>query len=84
MPHRRGQGEGAGRHRPLFPAAAGVSGQLFGVRGKEIFLFSQPRPIARLLSPGAGDLGAAIAATLAPHYLKLITDLEEFASEPIV
>ncbi len=66
------------------PAAAGVSGQLFGVRGKEIFLFSQPRPIARLLSPGARDLGAAIAATLAPHYLKLITDLEEFASEPIV
>ncbi len=61
-----------------------VSGQLFGVRGKEVFLFSQPRPIARLVSPGAGALGAAIASALAPHYLALTTDLEEFSSDPIV
>jgi NAD(P)-dependent dehydrogenase (short-subunit alcohol dehydrogenase family) len=65
-------------------AAAGITGQLFGVRGKEVFLFSQPRPIARLISPGPAGLGAAIAETLAPHYAKLVTDLEEFSSEPIV
>jgi NAD(P)-dependent dehydrogenase (short-subunit alcohol dehydrogenase family) len=66
------------------PAAAAVTGQLFGVRGKEVFLFSQPRPVARLVSPGAAGLGAAIAATLAPHYTGLTTDLEEFSAEPIV
>jgi len=64
--------------------AAGITGQLLGVRGKEVFLFSQPRPVARLVSPGADGLAAAIAATLAPHYAKLTTDLEEFSSDPIV
>ncbi|HEX3501411.1 MAG TPA: SDR family NAD(P)-dependent oxidoreductase [Stellaceae bacterium] len=64
--------------------AAAITGQLFGVRGKEVFLFTQPRPVARLVSPGPGGLGDAIAASLAPHYAKLTTDLEEFASEPIV
>jgi NAD(P)-dependent dehydrogenase (short-subunit alcohol dehydrogenase family) len=64
--------------------AATITGQLFGVRGKEVFLFSQPRPVARLVSPGADGLGATIAATLAPHYVPLTTDLEEFSSEPIV
>jgi NAD(P)-dependent dehydrogenase (short-subunit alcohol dehydrogenase family) len=63
---------------------AAISGQLFGVRGKEIFLFSQPRPIARLVNPGAAGLGAAIAKDLAPHYAALTTDLEEFATDPIV
>src|SRR5207302_10064688 len=66
------------------PEAAAVSGQLFGVRGKEVFLFSQPRPVAHLVSPGALALGGAIAETLAPHFTPLTTDLEEFASEPIV
>jgi NAD(P)-dependent dehydrogenase (short-subunit alcohol dehydrogenase family) len=64
--------------------AAAISGQLFGVRGKEVFLFSQPRPIARLVSPGTGGLGTAIAEKLAPHYVALTTDLEEFAADPIV
>jgi len=65
------------------PEAAGVTGQLFGVRGREIFLFSQPRPVATLVNPGAG-LGAAVAQTLQPHFLKLETDLEAFAGEPLV
>ena len=63
--------------------AASISGQLFGVRGKEIFLFSQPRPAACLVNPGTG-LGAAIAAQLAPHYAELTTDLEAFATDPLV
>lgn len=64
--------------------AATITGQLFGVRGKEVFLFSQPRPVARLVSPGTEGLGAAIAATLAPHYAALTTDLEEFSTDPII
>jgi len=65
------------------PEAAQVTGQLFGVRGREIFLFSQPRPIATLVDTGAG-FGAAVAQTLQPHFLKLETDLEAFAGEPLV
>lgn len=64
--------------------AAQVSGQLFGVRGREIFLFSQPRPVARVVSPGPDGMGAAITRDLAPHYLALGTDLEAFSSEPIL
>jgi len=68
-------------------AAADVSGQLFGVRGREVFLLSQPRPIARLAGDGdwtAATLAVAAAETLAPHYLPLETDLEAFNSEPLV
>jgi NAD(P)-dependent dehydrogenase (short-subunit alcohol dehydrogenase family) len=66
------------------PEAASVSGQLFGVRGREVFLFSQPRPAARMLSPGLDGLGAAIAKDLAPHYLPLSSDLEAFSDEPVL
>ena len=66
------------------PEAGQVTGQLFGVRGGEVFLFSQPRPVARALSPGSDALGAAIAKDLAPHYLPLGTDLEAFSGEPVL
>jgi NAD(P)-dependent dehydrogenase (short-subunit alcohol dehydrogenase family) len=66
------------------PEAQAVSGQLFGVRGREIFLFSQPRPVARVLNPGAEGLGSAIARELAPHFVTLDSDLEAFAGEPIL
>ena len=66
------------------PEAKDVTGQLFGVRGREIFLFSQPRPVARLVNPGAEGLGAAIASTLKPHFTGPETDLEAFSSEPLV
>jgi NAD(P)-dependent dehydrogenase (short-subunit alcohol dehydrogenase family) len=66
------------------PESAPVSGQLFGVRGREVFLFSQPRPVACLLSPGGDALGAAIAKELAPHYLPLGSDLEAFSNEPVL
>jgi NAD(P)-dependent dehydrogenase (short-subunit alcohol dehydrogenase family) len=64
--------------------AAAITGQLFGVRGKEVFLFSQPRPVARFVSSEAAGLSEAIATNLAPHYAALTTDLEEFSSDPIV
>ncbi|HUK10354.1 MAG TPA: SDR family NAD(P)-dependent oxidoreductase [Stellaceae bacterium] len=67
------------------PEAQKVTGQLFGVRGREVFLFSQPRPIARLVAPSeAGRLGGAIADALAPHYVPLETDLEAFSGEPVL
>jgi NAD(P)-dependent dehydrogenase (short-subunit alcohol dehydrogenase family) len=68
-------------------AAAKVSGQLFGARGRELFVFSQPRPAARVLQPqGAfelADLGAAFKA-LEPHFADLVTDLEAFSGDPIL
>jgi len=66
------------------PEAKDVTGQLFGVRGREIFLFSQPRPVARLVNPGADSLGAVIASTLKPHFVGSETDLEAFSTEPIL
>jgi NAD(P)-dependent dehydrogenase (short-subunit alcohol dehydrogenase family) len=64
------------------PEAGGVSGQLFGVRAREVFLFSQPRPTARLVRQGA--LGPEIAHSLAPHFVPLETDLEAFATDPVL
>jgi NAD(P)-dependent dehydrogenase (short-subunit alcohol dehydrogenase family) len=66
------------------PEASGVTGQLFGVRGREIFLFSQPRPVARLVNPGADKLGAAILDAFKPQFTALETDLEAFSGEPLI
>jgi NAD(P)-dependent dehydrogenase (short-subunit alcohol dehydrogenase family) len=66
------------------PEAGAVSGQLFGVRGREVLLFSQPRPAARIVNSDPEGFGAAIAQALAPHYVELGTDLEAFSGEPIV
>jgi len=66
------------------PEAKDVTGQLFGVRGREIFLFSQPRPVARLINPGGDGLGAGIVSALKPHFIGPETDLEAFSGEPVV
>lgn len=69
-------------------AGATVTGQLFGVRGREVFLFGQPRPAARIASAGrdwdVASLAAAAARDLAPHYTDMKTDLEAFNTEPVV
>ncbi|WP_370153160.1 SDR family NAD(P)-dependent oxidoreductase [Ferrovibrio sp.] len=69
-------------------AGATVTGQLFGVRGREVFLFGQPRPAARIASAGRdwdiASLAAAAASDLAPHYTDMKTDLEAFNTEPVV
>ena len=70
------------------PAAQKISGQIFGVRGREVFLFQQPRPVARIVNQG-GDwtvdgLAGAVHSELAPKFTELSTDLEAFNSEPIV
>ncbi len=70
------------------PQAQGVSGQLFGVRGREVFLFSQPRPTARIANetedwtPEA--LAQAVQDSFAAEFVPLETDLEAFNTEPIV
>jgi len=66
-------------------AAADISGQLFGVRGREVFVFSQPRPASKLLQPAGGydlDGFAAGIKALEPYYADLITDLEAFSGDP--
>ena len=64
-------------------AAAHVTGQLFGARGRELFVFSQPRPRERVLQPRDG-FDAGSIKQLEPHFADLITDLEAFAAEPIL
>ncbi|MDJ0949759.1 MAG: SDR family NAD(P)-dependent oxidoreductase [Alphaproteobacteria bacterium] len=65
-----------------------ISGQLFGVRGREVMLFSQPRPVARVVAeaedPSYAALTQAVEATLVPELTLLETDLEAFNTEPIV
>ena len=60
--------------------AAHISGQLFGVRGREVFVFSQPRPAQRMLQSDAPlDLKA-----LEAHFSDLVTDLEAFSADPVL
>lgn len=67
--------------------ARDVTGQIFGVRGKEIFLYSQPRPIHAL-----GDLegwtpekiSRALNSWLRTKLTPLETDLEVFKLPPLV
>ena len=66
-----------------------MTGQLFGVRGRELFLFSQPRPVARtLMSPGISwsleDFAKTMETEFAGKLTDLGTDLEFFNTEPLV
>jgi NAD(P)-dependent dehydrogenase (short-subunit alcohol dehydrogenase family) len=70
------------------PAASNVTGQVFGVRGREVFLFSQPRPIEKIVRPDkdwtVDELAIAIDKNFRKKFTKLETDLEAFNTEPIV
>lgn len=63
--------------------ATGVSGQLLGVRGREVFVFSQPRPAATAVMP-RGGFDAAALGTLKPAFTDLVTDLEAFSADPLL
>ena len=56
-------------------SAEGISGQIFGVRNNEIFLFSQPRPI-RTMHRGEGWSAELMAETLLPAWKGSLTPLE--------
>jgi NAD(P)-dependent dehydrogenase (short-subunit alcohol dehydrogenase family) len=69
------------------PEAQHVSGQLFGVRGREIFLFSQPRPVSELADETEDWQPKSIAhamSALEDRFTPLSTDLEAFNTEPLV
>jgi NAD(P)-dependent dehydrogenase (short-subunit alcohol dehydrogenase family) len=66
------------------PAAKGVTGQLLGVRGREVFLFGQPRPVAKLEVEKPDTLAADLVAKLGAKFTDMTTDLEAFNTEPLV
>ncbi len=73
----------------LCSAEAGdVSGQLLGVRGREIFLFSQPRPVATWCAPDSGSGTPPFAGAFKEHFASrftdMRTDLEAFNTEPVI
>jgi NAD(P)-dependent dehydrogenase (short-subunit alcohol dehydrogenase family) len=66
-----------------------ASGQLFGVRGREVFMFSQPRPVMREVLPAIeAERPQRIHKLLNDEwrsaFVDLSTDLEYFNTEPIV
>jgi NAD(P)-dependent dehydrogenase (short-subunit alcohol dehydrogenase family) len=65
------------------PAAKDISGQLLGVRGHEVFLFSQPHPIARLDVDKPETLATDLIASLGSRFTDMTTDLDAFDTRPI-
>jgi hypothetical protein len=67
--------------------AGQVSGQIFGVRGKEIFLFSQPRP-TRAIHRDDGwtpeRLAETFRGTLGHHLVPLESSAQYFSYDPLV
>ena len=57
------------------PAAVGVSGQVFGVRGNEIYLMSQPRPL-RSIHNAAGWTPDSLANMLEPTLRRSFVDMD--------
>jgi NAD(P)-dependent dehydrogenase (short-subunit alcohol dehydrogenase family) len=66
------------------PAAKGITGQLLGVRGREVFLFGQPRPVAKLEVDKPETLAQDLTAKLGAKFTDMMTDLEAFNTEPLV
>lgn len=70
------------------PAAQSITGQLFGVRGREVFLFSQPRPVEKIVVPATGSMEAALTQAFkerfAGKFTDLTTDLDAFSTEPVI
>lgn len=68
--------------------AASVTGQLFGVRGRELMLFSQPRPVKTVFTnPGGVDADAiagSVLGQLAPDFADLSCEWDAFSSEPVI
>jgi hypothetical protein len=54
------------------------------VRGREVFLFGQPRPVARLEAGAPGTLAQDIVGKLGGQFTDLTTDLDAFNTAPLV
>lgn len=66
-------------------AATGITGQVFGARGAEIALWSQPRPAVRLVEPAGwdGDRLSSARAALEPHLVPLESEFDLFGGPPV-
>jgi NAD(P)-dependent dehydrogenase (short-subunit alcohol dehydrogenase family) len=68
--------------------AQNISGQVLAVRGREVFLISQPRPAERLVLPEGSSSSTAVAAQFRQRFgdglNELTTDLEAFNTEPLI
>ncbi len=66
--------------------ADGITGQIFGVRNNEVFLFNQPRPI-RTIHRSDGwtpeKLDAQLKAALAPSFTPLERSSDVFSWDPV-
>jgi NAD(P)-dependent dehydrogenase (short-subunit alcohol dehydrogenase family) len=68
------------------PGASGITGQVFGARGAEITIWSQPRPVVRLLDEhgwDAGSLSARAPAEITPHLTPLESEFDLFGGPPV-
>jgi len=67
------------------PAAAGTSGQVFGARGAEVALWSQPRPIVRLVATDgwSADSLTEASAGLQAHLVPLESEFDLFGGPPV-
>jgi hypothetical protein len=64
-----------------------VSGQIFGVRGKEIFIFSQPRPVRSIHHSDGWTpdrLAEMFKGSLGMHLVPLETSGQVFSYDPLV
>lgn len=66
------------------PAGKPITGQLLGVRGREVFLFGQPRPVGKLEAGSPASIAHDLAGKLGGQFTDLTTDLEAFNTEPLV
>ena len=66
------------------PAGKGITGQLLGVRGREVFLFGQPRPVGKIDVEKPETIMQDLATKLGAKFTDLTTDLEAFNTEPLV
>ena len=66
-------------------SAAGVTGQVFGARGAEMALWSQPRPVVRLVEGAGWDSQAltAVRSRLEPHLAPLESEFDLFGGPPV-
>lgn len=66
--------------------AADVSGQIFGVRGKEIIVFSQPRPVRSVYNSEGWSIDSisAIKGSLQSSFTPLEVSADVFPYEPLV
>ncbi|MDQ6725639.1 MAG: SDR family oxidoreductase [Actinomycetota bacterium] len=67
------------------PAATGVSGQIFGARGAEVALWSQPRPVVRMVDERGWTAEALTVARdrIEPDLVPLESEFDLFGGPPV-